>query len=372
MSNIRIEGPYRLGDSWRCRLVLAGRRMWCRPSAPSPEAARAIAEGAARTAAQHGGMTVREAADAYLARLRDAGAKERTLSARDRDLRQFFAGAVDAALSELTPARCAALYEELRARPRVKTGRAASVDTHQTYLKTSRRFLEFCVEEKWLKANPLAAVKAVGRKRKGKAQLRIDEARAFYATCLDRAQQGDAGTAAALVGLLMAFRPGEIDSRTVRDLDDGGAILWVDDTADFNKKTDSSRRPVQVPNVLRPILRELARGKVGAALLWPAQHGGRHHHTWVNRQVERLCKLAGVPRVCAHSLRGLQATTALQAGATPELVASVLGHESPEMTLKHYAARGSAQAGDQVARVHLFEPQPRPLVPRVVPRPQRP
>ncbi|MFO0580314.1 MAG: site-specific integrase [Polyangia bacterium] len=329
--------------------------MWCRPGAPSPDAARQIAEGAARAAAHGGGLTVRAAGALYLQRLREGGAKDLTLRHRDRDLRRFFADAMDEALGRMTSSRCAALYEQLRARPSERTGRTASVATHQTYLKTARRFMAFCAEEKWLQANPLAAIRAVGRKRKGKVQLRIDEARAFYATCLAHAQEGDDGAAAALVGLLMAFRPGEIDSRTARDLDDGGAILWVDDTDAFDKKTDGSRRPVQVPQVLRPILRELARDKVGAALLWPARDGRRHRHGWVNRQVERLCRLARVPRVCAHSLRGLQATTALHAGATPELVASVLGHGSVEVTLAHYAARGSAQAGDQVARVRLLQ-----------------
>ncbi|MFO0580342.1 MAG: site-specific integrase [Polyangia bacterium] len=358
MSQIRIEGPYQHGSGWRCRLVLAGRRMWCRPSAPSPEAARQIAEGAARAAAQHGGMTVREAGDAYLLHLRASGARELTLSYRDRDIRQFFGDVLGEPLARLTPARCAALYEQLRTSPRERTGRIARVATQHTYLKESRRFLAFCVEEKWIKANPLDEIRAVGRKNKGKGQLRIDEARRFYAVCLEHARKGDAGAAAALVGLLMAFRPGEIDSRTVRDLDDGGAILWVDDTEDFDRKTESSRRPVQVPQVLRPILRELARDKVGAALLWPARDGRRHRHGWVNRQVERMCREADVPRVCAHSLRGLQATTALHAGATPELVASVLGHESTEMTLKHYAARGSAQAGDQMARVQLLVRKP--------------
>lgn len=355
MSPIRIEGPYRHGDKWRCRLVLAGHRMWCRPSAPSPEAARAVAEGAARGAAQQGGLTVREACAAYLENLRQGGAKPVTLSYRERDVRSFFGGELERPLSGLTPSRCAALYEQLRTRPSAKTGRPLTAASHHSYLIQSRRFLAYCVTERWLKHNPLDGIKPFGRKNKGKVQLRIDEARAFYTTSLELAQRGDAGAAAALVGLLMAFRPGEIDSRTARDLDDGGALLWVDDTADFTRKTASSRRAVQVPQVLQPILRAFAKDKVGAALLWPSADGRRFRHGWLNYQVKRLCRLAGVPEVCAHSLRGLQATTALHAGATPELVAAVLGHTSTTMTMQHYAAPGSARAGDQLARVHLLE-----------------
>ncbi|MFO0579635.1 MAG: tyrosine-type recombinase/integrase [Polyangia bacterium] len=353
MSQIRIEGPYRHGEKWRCRLVLAGRRMWCRPSAPSPEAARAVAEGAARAAVESGGLSVRDAVEHFLSRSRQDGARPETLRSEDKGLRMFFAGHFDAPLARVNSTVGASLYERLRTEPR-RTGRPLSADSHQTYLKMARRFLSHCVEQSWLRSNPLAEVKPIGRRRKGKAQLRIDEARALYTTCLLQAQRGDSGAAAALVGLLMALRPGEIDSRTARDLDDGGAILWVDDTDAFQRKTEGSRRAVRVPQVLRPILCGLARDKVGTALLWSTDDGRRHHRSWVNNSVRRLCRLAGVPIVCAHSLRGLQATTALHAGATPELVASVLGHASVKMTLEHYAAKGSKQASDAAARLLLL------------------
>ncbi|MFO0577773.1 MAG: tyrosine-type recombinase/integrase [Polyangia bacterium] len=354
MSQIRIEGPYRHGDKWRCRLVLAGRRMWCRPSAPSPEAARTVAEGAARAAAQQGGLTVREAIARYEQHQRDKGSRTGSLRHWRLALSRFFAPYLDKTLATLTPVRCAECYAQLRSEPSERTGEPLSVDTHRGFLDKSKGFLNFCVESGWLSTNPLADVKGLGRRRKGKAQLRIDEARKLYQVALERAQSGDDGAAAVLVGLLMGFRPGEAASRTARDLDDGGRILWVDDTDTFDKKTESSRRAVQVPEPLQPILRALARDKVGAALLWSLPDGRAHGSTWVNRQAERLCALAGVPRVCAHSFRGLHATTALHAGATPELVATALGHESAAMTLRHYAAPGSKQASDQIARVRVL------------------
>lgn len=49
-----------------------------------------------------------------------------------------------------------------------------------------------------------------------------------------------------------------------------------------------------------------------------------------------ICTKAAVPRVCAHSLRGLHATLATEAGATPQLVANALGHTSPQVAQRHY------------------------------------
>ena len=358
MPTLRIEGPYRHGDKWRCRLVLGGRRMWCRPCAPSPDAARELAEAAAHAAAHAGGLTIAEAAERYTQHQREKGSRPESVRHWQVALARFFAGELEQLLSSLTPARCGALYEALRTRLSARTGRPLSVDSHRGYLGIAKGFLRFCVDAGYLRTNPLAATAGVGRRRKGKRQLRIDEARALYRVALAQAAQGDDGAAAVGVGLLMGLRPGETCSRTARDLDDGGRILWVDDTEGFQKKTESSRRAVRVPEPLQPILRRLARGKDPAALLWVRPDGTAHGPAWVNRQVARLCAQAEVPRVCAHSLRGLQATTALHAGATPELVASVLGHRSPEVTLRHYAARGSQRASEQLARVLVLVPGP--------------
>ena len=60
-------------------------------------------------------------------------------------------------------------------------------------------------------------------------------------------------------------------------------------------------------------------------------------------EARRLCLLAGVPVVCAHSLRGFHATAAVAAGASPHIVAAALGHESASITLTSYAAPGSAE-----------------------------
>jgi len=54
-----------------------------------------------------------------------------------------------------------------------------------------------------------------------------------------------------------------------------------------------------------------------------------------------LCQQLGLPTVCPHSLRGLNATLALDAGATAQHVAAALGHASFTTTARHYADASS-------------------------------
>ena len=77
----------------------------------------------------------------------------------------------------------------------------------------------------WLEQNPLTEITGHGKRRHGKPQLRIDEARRLRALCHQKAAQGDDGAVAVLLGMLMGLRAGEIVSRTARDVDDESHIL---------------------------------------------------------------------------------------------------------------------------------------------------
>jgi integrase len=109
-----------------------------------------------------------------------------------------------------------------------------------------------------------AAIKGRGRRRRGKPQLRIDEARRFQAACLEHADR-DVGAGLALGFLLLAARAraGEIVLRELRDVDDGGRVLWIPDS-----KTQAGRREFGVPEPLAAHLARLVGGRLpGAPLL---------------------------------------------------------------------------------------------------------
>jgi integrase len=313
--------------------------------ANSPEAARRGAEIAAQ-AWLTGALTVADAIEAYQQAQRDKGNRDGSVEASGIVLRRFFGPVLDRPIATITPARAAELYEQLRTVRSERTGATLAADTHRNYMLQARSMLGWCCERKWFKTNPLAGVKGVGRRRHGKAQPRIDEARRLRAVCQAEAAKGDDGAVVVLIALLMGLRASEIVTRAVRDLDDQGRVLWVDDneTLDFQPKTEAGRRPVKVPALLQPLLRDCSRGKLPGALLFPGKGGAPHWRDWVRRQVRRLCRKAGVPVVCAHALRGTVATAALRGGADPELVARMLGHEEVSTTLRSYAAPGSHQA----------------------------
>jgi integrase len=133
------------------------------------------------------------------------------------------------------------------------------------------------------------------------------------------------------------MRASEITNLQRRDLDDGGRILWVQEG-----KTEAARRRFVVPDVIRPLLLKTAKRLRPEDFLF-----GQHYRDWPRENVQRLCKLAGVPEVTAHGLRGTHATLAEGAGATGVLVAQALGHEHVSTTHKHYTLPGVVKQATQ-------------------------
>ena len=124
-----------------------------------------------------------------------------------------------------------------------------SVDSQHGVLGALRGFLSYCRTAGLLKKAPdIPCIK--GRKRRGKAQLRIDEARKLVAEAL---RAGDPLALAAATMVLTGLRPGEIMALTVRDCDDGAAVIWVE-----AGKTEAARRAIEVAAELRPFLVGLA------------------------------------------------------------------------------------------------------------------
>ena len=181
--------------------------------------------------------------------------------------------------------------------------------------------------------NPLGQAQIpIGRANTRKAQLRHNEARRLCSVCYELAPTDD-GALAVLVALLMGLRAGEVVTRTVRDLDDGGRILWVDDTEGWSPKTAAARRQVEVPAPLITLLMQRTRDKLPAALLFPAKRGARHDRGWVRLETKRLCKLAQVPSSaltrCADFTRRSPSLPGQARTSSPP----ALGHESATITL---------------------------------------
>lgn len=289
-----------------------------------------------------GERTVADAITAYAQHLRDKGNKKTSLDETPRRLRWFFAPYLIDPVDTLHRRQCAKRYDEITRAINPRTAKPYAVDTHRNTLSECRSFLAWCVEHRWLRSNALDGVKGKGKRKRGKAQLRIDECRAWTNRALKLAKS-EPGAVAALCSCVLGMRASEIVSRVVRDLDDSGRLLWIPDS-----KTEAGKRTLEVPEMLRPLLVRLARNRGAEEQLF-----GRHWRDWPRAWVKRICRAADVPPVTAHGMRGFFATVGVAHGAA-HMVAAALGHETPETTMQHYASAGVADAAQRRAAMTVL------------------
>ena len=335
----RVLGPYPIGRQWRVVVVGRGGE---RDSHfyPSEEKAREVVRAVRREFARNGDKTVAEGLEAYRTYLlEDKGNKPGSVEDTLYRLGAFFPTG-EVMLRDLTNKACSGYYDALRTR-KTRLGKAFSVDSHRNILAEAKSFLRWCsAKKKWLARNPLEEVDGVGKRRHGKAQLRVDEARRWVAKAVALADAGEGGAIAAMLALVMGMRSSEIVTRVVRNLDDDGKLLWIPDS-----KTEAGRRTLQVPVFLQPYLKGLAEGKAPDAKLF-----GHHWRDWVRKWVNRICNTAGVPKVTAHGMRGLHSTLAVENGVSAHVVAASLGHESTTTTIQSYV-KPEAVTGARQRRV---------------------
>ena len=330
----RVLGPYRDGIGYRIIIAEGPNQKRSLYFETKQQAARAkrIAE---QEIVEIGNVTVKAAIDTYeMFQREEKHDKLQSVLDTCYRLRLVFTDEAEP-LANLTPARCQVLVDDLKTR-KTRRGKPFAVDSLKNVLAESNTFVNWCVNKKrWLRKNPLVGVKIEGRRKHGKLQLRVDEARRWMAKAIELAQAGGAGAVAALVALIMGFRSSEIVRRSVRDLDDDGRVLVVE-----HAKTPAGNRRVQVPDFLQPFLKQLALGKSPNDRLF-----GKHWRDWVRKWVKRICREVGVPEVCAHSMRGLHSTLAMEAGMSSNVVAASMGHESAKTTLQSYAKPDGVAAG---------------------------
>ncbi len=221
---MRIEGPYPHYAGYRCRIARESGRIWC-PVATTRQQALRLAELCLEEIERES-LTVSEACARYEVHLLEVkGNKPASCRATIWRLLRFFPQEHQG-LHTLTAPRCAGYYNDLVRKPSAATGKPLSTDTHRNYLAEAKTFLGWCVEQKWLKQNPLEKQRGVGRRRHGKEQLTIDEARRWLRVALRLAVSEDGAIAAALL-LLCGLRSSEVVDRVVRDVDDRGRVLRV-------------------------------------------------------------------------------------------------------------------------------------------------
>jgi integrase len=324
----RIYGPYQHRDRWRVAIRIGGKTRY-KSFALLAHAEEYIA--GARDEAQ--GITVGHAMTALLDEMRAAGLAASTITTAEFRLDHILGAHRQRPIRWLTY-RGAEVY------------RAAcvdrSADTHHAELALASRACALAVKRRWLRADPFADVEAIGRKQHGrnKQRLRVDESRTLWDWCLVNAS--DQGAVITLAYLVLGARASELVLRRVRDLDDDGRLLWIEDA-----KTPTGNRQLGVPDPLRGMLVALGKGRAPDAPLFVDEDGEGLDRHWAYRRVRSSCSLAGVPVVPPQALRRTHADVATDAGLASDAVAAHLGHTSAVVTDRSYRDKQVTQDARQ-------------------------
>jgi integrase len=298
-------------------------------------------------------LTIEKALGEYIKHQERQGLAKSSRETNYFRLKGFFRPVLHVNCHNLTLSKCEPLY------PSYQKGNAAA--THHGALSCAKTFCKWMLKEKMITKHPLLEVETEGKAKRGKPQLRLDEARKVVQVCAKTyLEDKDEAGLVVLLALLLGLRPGEVLPRKVRDIDDDGRVLVID-----RGKTDSrtNARIKIYSEELRIMLKRQTHGKQPEDPLF-----SRIGRDYVTDSTRRLCKEAGVPEVTGQSLRGLHASLAYEEGTSPRAVANVLGHTTEATTKAHYATPGAVRSGTgrRVTEQLDICPQPVPEGPTVL------
>jgi integrase len=234
-------------------------------------------------------------------------------------------------------------------------GPPLAADTHRNYLSEAKTFLRWCTEKEFVGKNVLEGVVGKGRRNPGghgrNKFTTKKELRALYRTCLSHAAKGDEGAIGVLFALLFGFRASEVATRQCRHVDEETWTIEIDPEA---AKTDASDRDNEVPQVLRPILLSIMKGKRFDQFLF-GDGVTPHDKDWVTDSLKVLCPRAGIKIVNAHSLRGAHLDLAKKAGQTAHAICEQLGHTDERTGQKSYTSQMGRKAARRSTQATVLE-----------------
>jgi len=209
-------------------------------------------------------------------------------------------------------------------------------DSHRNTLLEVGTFIhKFCQPRGFIGFDPFDKTKELteplrgtGKRNKGglgENLLGRKELRAIFRQCLLLGPGGDEGAVAVLFAFYFAMRVKEIVTRQGRHIDEE---TWVVEVDKRTGKTSNAERGMVIPKRLRPMMRKMIRGPEDFLFVG---RGGKGHKRpqWVNRNLKRIARLAGVDpaRAKAHALRGAHNDLAEQDGQTAEAIERQLGQK---------------------------------------------
>lgn len=336
----RVLGPYQHGAGWRIIIARSDGRRTPSPvfdSKAKAETAKTKAEEKLAREREGRAITWGQALELFLADMSARECKIGTLITVRGRLSAYLDPLTGGVITSLTESAAKDRFTALTREPS-KRGKPYSGAWLRYTLASLRSFGRWLVEVGRLESSPFATIKFRGKIRKGKAKLTLDEARAFTRAAHGLADSEDPAKSEAgilaLCCIYLGLRCSEIMGLIRRSVDDGGRRLIV-----LDSKTDAGKRTLSLPEPIRPYLLRLTVGLGPEDRLFRSRGTPMRDRQVPLCAVRRVCRIAGVPQVCAHSFRGLLADLAVSNGEVLDRVSKTLGHTSVNMTLGHYADR---------------------------------
>lgn len=342
----RALGPYGKPGDRRRVVFVDGHGNRAPETFPTQRKAELAAAAYNEAAKQAADLTTQSLFEDYRRHLKRKGNVAKSVYQTMWALERFFYQ--DFELGELSVNRCRKLYDRIVDSISERTQKPLSVSSHRGILAQARSFLRWCVKQGYIRINPLEEIDGVGKRNTRKAQLRYEDAQVFYELALWKGARGDEGAIAALCAFELGKRASDITRLCVGDVQ--GQVVYVD-----KSKTKESEKPVKASNELAGLLADLGEGKQRGAPLFPAHStSGFHDRDWVRAQVKRICRMAEVPEVTAHGLRGTVATIGLEGGMDGEDVARLLGHRDQRTTRGSYAKKGAGESATRARGLRVL------------------
>lgn len=102
-------------------------------------------------------------------------------------------------------------------------------------------------------------------------------------------------------------------------------------------KSDSSVREIPIPAFLLPLLQTKKLEAAGSPFVFPGKNGAAMDPRTMQNHFKTLTKTLDIPNAHVHTLRHTFATRCLEQHIGFEVLAQLLGHSSPRITMDHYA-----------------------------------
>lgn len=276
--------------------------------------------------------------DRYEQQLKAKGNKSKTWNETMRRLRVWHKD--DDLVLEFSPKKMKEIY--------AKRCSQVAVDSHRNELSQVKTFWRWAVKCGLVLESSADSIEPVGRRKRGKPMLRWSEASRLIAIATEKANEGDEGALAVLMAVMLGLRSDEIRSRTVRDVDIirkadpenpknkiKFVFLWISDS-----KTEAGTRQLSVAPPLDKLLRRKVAKKLPDKFLLPSpSSAGYRGSTWMRKNTARLCRLAAVPVIPPHGLRGTHSNLAEESGSSSWDISLSMGHADRRMTMDAYLDR---------------------------------